>query len=225
MCLWRALLTKVSHWGNPGRQSRRSFPERKHESEDLRNGFPYILRDYGVLRLSQKNGCGTNVLVPQLIIFWEVIFMKKLVSVLLVLVCLAAMLAGCQKPIVIDDGDATVVSDAYIVSDTYIVIKPSEASLEGKTDMLLIDFMSQLKEKGELKFGISDGMVTSINGIDNPEDWSSCWMLYTSDAENSNTAWGTVEYEGKTYGSAISGAEALKIKAGELYIWVFQSFS
>ena len=30
----------------------------KHESEDLRNGFSRILRDYRVLRLSQKNGCG-----------------------------------------------------------------------------------------------------------------------------------------------------------------------
>ena len=70
-----------------------------------------------------------------------------------------------------------------------------------------------------------DGMITSINGIENPADFSSCWMLYTSDVENSNTAWGTVEYQGVKYGSAISGAETLKIKPDQLYIWVFQSFS
>jgi hypothetical protein len=50
-------------------------------------------------------------------------------------------------------------------------------------------------------------------------------MLYTSDAENSNSAWGTVEYDGKEYGSAVSGAETLKIKADQLYIWVYQSFN
>jgi len=140
--------------------------------------------------------------------------MKKTVSVLLVLVTLTLLLAGCKsEPLVIKD------------SDTYIVVKTTGESLGGKTDMLLIDYMSQLKEKGELEFAIKDGMITSINGIDNPADWSSCWMLYTSDAENANAAWGTVEYEGKEYGSAISGAEALVIKPDQLYIWVFKSFS
>lgn len=140
--------------------------------------------------------------------------MKKTVSVLLVLVTLTLLLAGCKsEPLVIKD------------SDTYIVVKTTEESLNGKTDMLLIDYMSQLKEKGELEFAIKDGMITSINGVDNPADWSSCWMLYTSDAENANAAWGTVEYEGKEYGSAISGAEALVIKPDQLYIWVFKSFS
>jgi len=85
--------------------------------------------------------------------------------------------------------------------------------------------MNQLVQKGELTCTIKDGMVTSINGIDNPVDYSSCWMLYTSDTENANSTWGTVEYEGVEYGSAISGAEKLKIKADQLYIWVFQSFT
>jgi len=110
-------------------------------------------------------------------------------------------------------------------SDTYIVVKTTQEALDGKTDMLLIDYMGQLKEKGELEFEIKDGMITSINGIANPADFSSCWMLYTSDAENANATWGTVEYEGKEYGSAISGAEALAVKPDQLYIWVFKSFS
>ena len=133
---------------------------------------------------------------------------------LVMLLACAVLLSGCQKePLVIKD------------SDTYIVIKTTEKALDGKTDMHLIDYMSQLKEKGELEFGISDGMITSINGIDNPADWSSCWMLYTSDADNANAAWGTVEYEGNVYGSAISGAQDLIVKADQLYIWVFKSFS
>ena len=139
--------------------------------------------------------------------------MQKVLSIVLVLVVLSCMLlTACQKaePLVIKD------------SDTYIVIKTTGQDV---TDMTLMDYMSKLKEKGELEFSISDGMITSINGIENPIDYSSCWMLYTGDEDNANAAWGTVEYEGKAYGSAISGAETLKIKADQIYIWVYKSFS
>ena len=140
---------------------------------------------------------------------------KRLSCLLFVLLLmLPVMLSGCQKePLVIKD------------SETCIVIKPTKASIGNNVDMMLIDYMNQLAQEGELTCTISNGMITSINGIENPADYSSCWMLYTSDAENANTAWGTVEYEGVEYGSAISGAEVLKIKADQLYIWVFQSFS
>lgn len=131
----------------------------------------------------------------------------------LLLAC-SVLLPGCKsEPLVIKD------------SETCIVIKTTQEVLAGNEDMVLIDYMNQLVEKGELTCTIKDGMVTSINGIDNPSDFSSCWMLYTSDAENSNSAWGVVEYNGVEYGSAISGAETLKLKADQLYIWVFQSFS
>ena len=140
---------------------------------------------------------------------------KKILSVLLAVLMLSVslLLTGCKKePLVIKD------------SDTYIVIKTTEEAMKGKEDMLLVDYMELMREEG-LEFEIRDGMIVSINGIENPADYSSCWMLYTSDAENSNASWGTVEYEGKEYGSAISGAETLKIKANEIYIWVFKSFS
>ena len=142
--------------------------------------------------------------------------LKKTLSFLLAVMLLAGtmLLTGCRRePLVIKD------------SDTYIVIKTTQKAMGEETDMLLIDYMAKLKEKGELEFAISNGMITSINGIDNPADYSSCWMLYTSDEENANSAWGVVEYQGKQYGSAISGAEALKIKPDQLYIWVFKSFS
>ena len=140
--------------------------------------------------------------------------MKKLTSLMLVLALLSCtlLLSACQKeePLVIKD------------SDTYIVIKTTGQETE---DMTLMDYMTKLKDKGELEFVVKDGMITSINGIENPTDYSSCWMLYTSDADNANASWGTVEYDGKEYGSAISGAETLKIKQDQLYIWVFKSFS
>ena len=142
--------------------------------------------------------------------------MKKSLSVLLVMAVFAGMflLTACQN-------EKLVIKD----SDTYIVIKTTERAIDGATDMTLMDYMETLKEKGELEYSISNGMITSINGIDNPADYSSCWMLYTSDEDNANAAWGTAEYEGKEYGSAISGAETLKIKADQLYIWVYKSFS
>ena len=141
---------------------------------------------------------------------------KKILACLLAALLLMniLLLAGCQsEPLVIKE------------SDTCIVLKVTEEAIGGNTDMVLIDYMDTLVKEGKLTCTIENGMVTSINGIDNPADFSSCWMLYTSDADNSNAAWGTVEFEGKQYGSAISGAETLKIKPGQLYIWVYKSFS
>jgi Ca2+-transporting ATPase len=66
--------------------------------------------------------------------------------------------------------------------------------------------------------------VNEMNGKKNAADFSSCWMLFTSDAEMANTEWGTVEYEGETLGSAILGAESLVVEKGEIYLWVYQSF-
>lgn len=105
-------------------------------------------------------------------------------------------------------------------SETMVVIKVNET--EGFAT--LIDAMTYLKGEGELDFDLSEGMVTSIEGNANAADWSACWMLYTSDAEMSNTGWGVIEYEGNTYGSAILGAESLSVSVGEYYIWSYQSF-
>ena len=137
---------------------------------------------------------------------------RRILSLTLAVMLLACtvLLSGCKiEPLVIKE------------SETCIVIKTTE---DCKSDMVLIDYMEELVKDGKMTCKISDGMVTSINGIDNPADFSSCWMLYTSDEENANTAWGAVEYDGKEYGSAISGAEVLEIKPDQLYIWVFQSF-
>ena len=137
---------------------------------------------------------------------------RKVGAIFLALILIASTFAtsSCkQDPLVIYD------------SDTTIVIRCEE--VDG--DVTLIDYMTELKEKGEIEFTIENGMITSINGIANPADFSSCWMLYTSDAEMANSAWGTVLYDGAEYGSAILGAESLKIKADNIYIWVFKEMS
>ena len=132
--------------------------------------------------------------------------MKKLSALLLTLL-LAFCLASCKKPPV-------VVSE----SDTYVVINVQNAS-EGQT---LAGYMASLTEYANM-FTIESGMVTSINGISNAPDWSACWMLYTDDAEVSDTAY-SIEYKGKVYGSALKGAETLVVKNSKTYIWVYTTF-
>ncbi len=141
--------------------------------------------------------------------------MKKTVRLVtfIMLMCMASiLLCAC-----VDKKDPIVLKE----SDTFIIINANENVSEDDT---LVDYMTKLKESGELDFAMKNGMITSVNGIENAADFSQCWMLYTSDTSNANDAWGTVEYNGKIYGSATLGAELLKIKSGALYIWVYQTF-
>lgn len=140
----------------------------------------------------------------------ELLKSASALTLLIVLLISALSVSSCKKePLVIFD------------SDTTIVIRCTD----GDADKLLIDYMGELKADGELDFTVENGMIVSINGIENPADYSSCWMLYTSDGEMANSAWGTVLYNDAEYGSAIVGAEELKIKEGCLYIWVFKEMS
>ncbi len=91
-------------------------------------------------------------------------------------------------------------------------------------DDMLISAMNDLKTDGSLQFELVGGMVFSIGGLKNAADYSACWMLYTTDKELSNAEWGTLEYDGRSLGSAIVGAESLPLKAGEYYVWSYQTF-
>ena len=86
----------------------------------------------------------------------------------------------------------------------------------------LVEYMQTLQEDGKLSYTVEDGMVVSINGKAN--EANSYWMLYTTDDEFSNEAWGTIEYEEITYKSASLGAEELVVKEGETYVWVYTTF-
>lgn len=103
------------------------------------------------------------------------------------------------------------------------VVQPVVITVEGATDgQTLKSYMDGMESKGQISFVISDGMVTEINGV---KQAANCyWMLYTDDSENADTSWGTCEYEGKTLGSAIYGAETLTVKNGCIYIWRYEKF-
>ncbi len=136
--------------------------------------------------------------------------MKRLTKVLILLLALIYIfsLTACGK------NPVTITEDSV-----FITAKSSEYDIEGKT---LSEFMEVLSDDNKLTFEIGNGMVTSINGKANANN--SYWMLYTDDVENSNSAWGTVEHEGKTYSSAALGATELVVKDGATYVWVYQSF-
>ena len=139
--------------------------------------------------------------------------MKKLVSTILLTFLTIALVfsTACDsKPLVVKD------------SEHLIVISVTEKSIgDNKT---LLQYMQSLKSDNKLEIELSNGMITSINNIDNPKDYSYCWMLYTSDTALSNAGWGTIEYKGVIYGSAILGAEELEIKPNNLYIWYYKKF-
>lgn len=137
---------------------------------------------------------------------------RKLLSLFLVLFSLFCLFSCGGK------GNATCL--LLEKTETRVVISVSEASDNGT----VMDCMEFLQEKGEISYKLSGTMVTELNGKANAADFSGCWMLYTSDAEMSNAEWGTVEYEGKTLGSAILGADALTVTAGEIYIWEYVIF-
>ena len=95
---------------------------------------------------------------------------------------------------------------------------------EAQSGCTLLQLMQDAKDGGKLDFEESGGMITSINGVANPADFSCCWMLYTSDAEMANNAWGTITVEGETLGLAIVGANALVVLEGEIYVWEYVTF-
>ena len=140
--------------------------------------------------------------------------MKKLLLTLLTFVLLFSMVA-CGN------------TETHVIKETdeKIIITVSSKQMELTDSTTLLEYMQSLKKDGEFEFEIVSGMITSINGIENPADWSSCWMLYTNDTELSNSSWGTAEYNGETFGSAVVGAEELIVKDGYKYIWYYQSFN
>ena len=135
--------------------------------------------------------------------------MKRVGKILFyALFCIACCLSfGCKNQTVKLDGD-------------YLVIVADGVG----ANLTLSAYMDEIAKKGEFTFEKEGGMLVSVNGKKNDTDFNPCWMLYTSDAENSSSQWGSVEYEGKVYYSASLGMESLIVQSGETYIWWYQTF-
>ena len=147
--------------------------------------------------------------------------MKRIVSLLL-FVALCFGFSGCFFMPMTPDPEGGLQYTITKSNETRVEIYVSD--LGDSENCTLIDVMEMLKLGGDLTYEISGGMVTSIEGKANAADFSACWMLYTSDAEMSNAEWGSIQVGEKTLGSAIVGAEALPVAAGEYYVWDYQTF-
>ena len=127
---------------------------------------------------------------------------KKFVGWFMTIIWLFALtfsLVGCNKEV-----------DPVIICVEHVT--------EGQT---LLSYMKEMQTREELSFDIQNGLINSINGTSNAG--SSYWMLYTTDTDNANTAWGTYTYQDEILGSAIYGAEMLVVKNGEIYIWSYET--
>ena len=140
-------------------------------------------------------------------------FKKNWLALLLCLVAclLGVCFVGCNK----NEGYA---KTEVIANDEVVAITVVEAT----PNTSLLRAMECAQDDKKLTFTTSDGMVTSINGTAQANN--TYWMLYTSDTENANTAWGTYTYDGQKLGSSTLGAESLTIKNGCVYVWVFTKF-
>ena len=132
---------------------------------------------------------------------------------LLIFTLATCFFTGCQK-----NGEAK--ASVVKTSNDTVVIKVDEVN----GDVTLLTVMQALKEGNQLDFNVENGMVTKINGVKNVSDFSTCWMLYTSDTELANSSWGTILYEDQVLGSAITGAKDLLVIEGALYVWNYKSF-
>lgn len=155
---------------------------------------------------------------------------RKTVSIVSLLLALFFSLFAfaCGQPNELSNGQSNELSNGQ--SKTVVSVATMQEKLialyceERDGDDMLITAMDDLKVAGKLQFEIVGGMVSSIGGLENAADYSACWMLYTTDEELSNSEWGVVEYNGQCLGSAIVGAESLPLKAGEYYVWSYQTF-
>lgn len=138
---------------------------------------------------------------------------RKMVSLLLVIVAIFSFVC-C--------GAGKVECETLTITPTRVFFTVKKT--DGQATVL--DCMEYLTENVDgFSYKIAGGMVTEINGKVNAADFSGCWMLYTSDEELSNNAWGVTAYEGQTLGSAILGAEALVVEVGEIYAWEYTIFN
>lgn len=138
--------------------------------------------------------------------------MKKklsIASLLLVIILALCALSACSEkqaePVVMNTAGTE-----YVITE--------ESTLKG--------YMDYLVDKGELEYTYSEGtfgaFIESVNGVANTT--KSYWMIYTDDAENSSTEFGSYDYDGTILGSANYGISDMPLKENTLYVLVYQTF-
>ena len=146
--------------------------------------------------------------------------MKKtmqMVSVAAVVMAMAFAASACN----FNASTGYVKGDLLENSDTMVVM----SVVEEEGNMYVIDLMKDLQKAGKITYELSaDGFIESINGKANAADFSSCWMLYTSEDDLSSEEYGYIEYKGEKLYGALFGASQMPLDDGELYVWSYVSF-
>lgn len=141
--------------------------------------------------------------------------MQSFFSILLAVTLSAILFVACQK------SDGTTKAEVVQSTESVVVIRVDE--VEGEAS--LYDVMCELKESGKFDFVSEDSAfgqsIVSINGVENPADWSSYWASYTTDSENGNTEQAK-SIDGVNWYYAMLGISSLKVKAGASYMFRFE---
>lgn len=135
---------------------------------------------------------------------------KKLLVITTTLVVIAAFFTACNKPVV--------------QTDTEVVITVTDSVMKDIEGKYLVDYLDALVEKEKLTYEATSGMIITINGTEAKAADNKYWLIYTSDADYSNSDWGTYEYDSVTYNSATKGIAELPLKADAVYIFVISQF-
>ena len=146
---------------------------------------------------------------------------RKLLSLLLIMCCLVGA-SACNAQDSVSASFTESVKKAGVEKPADEMVAIRVLKVDGEENLMSV--MEELQTDGLMNCTVHAGMVTSINGKENSADFSSCWMLYTSDAEMSNSAWGEIDYNGEKLGSAVLGADSLPVVEGEVYVWYYQAF-
>lgn len=140
--------------------------------------------------------------------------MKKLVKILVVIMILTLSLSlfACNG----EEGRVTLVVKGMEIK-TYTV------DTTGKELSTLKDLMDYLEENEEFSYTVESGMVSEINGrVANGLDHE-FWGIYTDliigEIPYYDDSWGTADYEGKIYGSALKGITELPLSGGFIYLF------
>ena len=120
------------------------------------------------------------------------------------------------------ENDGAAVQNAKVLakSENLVVIQVLECQ-EGAS---VFDAMQFLKEKGELEF-VSESSaygesLLSLNGKDNPADWSYYWQFYVSDETQGNPDT-TYVFEETTCYFAQKGISGITARKDGIYLWEF----
>lgn len=130
-----------------------------------------------------------------------------------IVLAVVALFCACAKPA------------ANPADENTVVIVPSEEvlALDGAT---LADYLAAMKERGLISYTMENGMLTEVNGKKNRSTGTSsaeCWMIYTSDPDYSNAAFGTLTYDGVVYPSASLGAESIVLSKSFVYLLAYHT--